>query len=189
MVDMLEFVKVHNRIVLALSNDDTRLRKIAKIRYPDCSIIEVGEDNVQERQGSLSASLEEIFRFDRLVQSWLSTSSSSVFMVCTGKLVERQIRIILLLGCHLMMSQGLGFEETILAIRPLRALYDSCCTGIHTVDHYLRAVCCAKCLKWIDFQRTEEVMGEIPMDEYIHYSRCLSHCRFLCIVLKFDDYW
>ena len=37
--DSLDFFEVHNRFVVALSNDDNRLRKIAQERYPDCRIV------------------------------------------------------------------------------------------------------------------------------------------------------
>ena len=176
----LQFSEVHSRLVVVLGSDDNRLHKIAQLRYPGCCIVGLTttaefKDDAQNHQDPLSISLEEVYRFDGILRAGLKTSSR--ILVCAGNRAHHQIRICLLLGCHLMISQGLGFEETILTFRPMHAMFASSCTGVLSIEQYLRAVCCAKCLKWIDFQEKQsvqnngEMKSEIQMDEYMHYTR------------------
>jgi hypothetical protein len=191
--DSLNFVSMHSRLVVALGSDDSRLRTIAQTRYPDCCIVGLTttagfEDDTQELQIPSSISLEDIYRFDGMIQAKLRASSR--LLLCAGNRVYGQIRVFLLLGCHLLISQGLGFEETVLTFRAINETFASHYSGVPAIEQYLRAVCCAKCLKWIDFEvkhgvlNNDEMTAEIHMDEYIHYIRflrpLLSYSCFVC---------
>ena len=180
--DSLDFVVVHSRLVVALGSDDIRLHTIAQMRYPDCCVVgwtttAEFEDRPQEMQNTLSVSLEDIYRFDGMIQARLKASSR--LLLCAGNRVYGQIRFSLLLGCHLMISQGLGFEETLLTFRAMHATFSSYNFGVQSIEQCLRAVCCAKCLKWIEFEvkhsveNNEDMRDEIHMDEYLHYTRFL----------------
>jgi hypothetical protein len=70
------------------------------------------------------------------------------------------------------MSHGYAFEEVVLALRPS---LDTINHSVIAIKDTLRAVCCAKCLDWIDFRQDfyddAPRGGPIVMEECIHYSR------------------
>ena len=102
----------------------------------------------------------------------LLTKQTKHVLVCPGHGTNIQARTLLLLGGHLIMSQGMGFEETVLAFRPLNALLQMNLHGVLSFEAMLRAVCCAKCLSWIDFglEHAKQTDNGIQMDEYVHYA-------------------
>ena len=179
-MENLPFVKIHNRISVVMGNkcdvkkmishDETGTRIICWETIGKC----------QERQHAFQEfvptfSLDEIYRFDSIVQICIVRSPvSAQLLFCAGRLPYRRIRVLFLLGCHLIMSQGLNFEETVLAFRPFKDLF----TRYHTSELWLqecwRALCCSKCLYWINFSESQENDDRvgIQMDEYIHYARC-----------------
>ncbi len=81
-----------------------------------------------------------------------------------------QATIAFLMGCHMMLSHGLGFEETYLAFRRLHSIMEpQSCTGPQiSVKSCLRAFCRAKCSEWITFI---DKPGSMHIDEYLHYAR------------------
>ncbi len=109
----------------------------------------------------------------------VSKDGSSVRILCAGVDPEQQVAIAYMLGCYLIMSNDLGFEEVCLAFTPLYETIDRC-VGNVAFTSSLRSLCCAKCLGWIDFRNDSEremvLRGNIEMDEVIHYSRytCLT---------------
>jgi hypothetical protein len=116
-------------------------------------------------------SLGHIFRFDDMVKGIQGGCSGQKILFCTGPELFRQIRIAYLIGCHLIMAHGLGFEETYLAFNSMRGRDDLCLEGRTFVQTSLRAVCCSKCLNWIDFRAEDHSTSRIEMDEFIHYAR------------------
>ena len=78
----------------------------------------------------------------------------------------------LLIGCHLIISKGLGFEESFLALKAFRPFHPLFEKHFSLLESLFRAVCCAKCLNWIDFSvDATESSTQIWMEEYIHYAR------------------
>jgi hypothetical protein len=147
----------------------------APVRFPkfcvfepinECDFIDTGQTNI------CSFSLESIFRFDIIIKSLLLKQTNRI-LVCPNNETHTQAKILVLLGCHLIMSQGMGFEETVLAFRPLNTLLQANLRGVSSFEAILRAMCCAKCLNWINFslEQTNKDDDGIQMDEYIHYSR------------------
>jgi hypothetical protein len=88
----------------------------------------------------------------------------------------------------MIMSHGLGFEETYLAFRPLHGFFKNTSYLEIPVENTLRAFCCAKCLNWIDFGQNKEVIDEqsrpICMEEFdrdaryleLHFTQYMSNC-------------
>ena len=102
----------------------------------------------------------------------IHTSQKLVF--CDGKDLQSQVQLAFLLGCHLIMTHGLGFEEAYLAFRPLSTLFERTSTDEISVEKSMRAFCCAKCLNWIDFGQQIDISSidhPLCMDELDHYAR------------------
>ena len=118
--------------------------------------------------------LSELHRFDRWLQNISSSNPGVQIRVMAGSDPLLQVRTAFLLGGHLIASQGRGFEETFLAFRPLHQTIDLQ-LGLAEFKNSLRSICCAKCLRWIDFDYSSDdeltTNGSIQMDEYAHYSR------------------
>jgi hypothetical protein len=117
--------------------------------------------------------LSDIHRFDRLMHNISRSNPGIPVHVYAGTDPQLQVKTAFLLGCHLIASQGHGFEETLLAFRPLHQKIDLH-FGLAEFKNSLRSLCCAKCLRWIDFDHSSDdelTPGSIQMDEYAHYSR------------------
>jgi hypothetical protein len=121
----------------------------------------------------LPLSLSDIYSFSDMMQK-LSKVGSRIKIVCAGVNPKQQIAIAFLLGCHLIMSNSRGFEEAYLAFTPLHETVDRN-FGDAEFRCLLRALCCAKCLSWIDFRSDSDSKAmltcRIEMDEFMHYSR------------------
>jgi hypothetical protein len=121
------------------------------------------------------------FRYLRFIEIMQNDDlGSKIKIICTGVDPVQQVASAFLLGCYLILSTGLGFEEACLAFRPLSETIDRCIGNV-VFKNSLRALCCAKCLNWIDFRRDSEsetmLHQQIEIDEFIHYSRygCLIY--------------
>ena len=119
--------------------------------------------------------LIEVFRFDEMIQNIVMTNPDLKLMICAGIEPEQQAAVSFLVACHLIMQGSLGFEEGILVLHPLHEPI-SRYIGNFTFTNSLRALCCAKCMRWIDFKKDEEKHAissarAMDMDEYIHYAR------------------
>jgi hypothetical protein len=122
-------------------------------------------------QGASQIALSELHCFDRWLQNISSSNPGAHIHLIAGLDPRLQVRIAFLLGCHLIASQGRGFEETFLAFRPLHQTIDLL-FGLAEFKNSLRSICCAKCLRWIDFdQSSDDEFTSIQMDEFAHYSR------------------
>ena len=128
-------------------------------------------------EGFLPSCLSDIARFDSMVNNVSNSHPHSKLVFSTTTEPEYQRRLVFLLGCHMIMRQGLGFEEAYLAFRPMHDVLEESSIQNLSVRRSLRAFCCAKCLGWIDFNRDftlftdEENRTMICMDEYDHYAR------------------
>jgi hypothetical protein len=119
-------------------------------------------------------SLIELFQFDEMMYRIAMASPDRKLLVCAGLKPQQQSVISFMMACHLIMSGSLGFEEACLAFQPLQEQIDRY-IGDAAFRDSLRAICCAKCIGWLDFRRAEEEEtvkpSYIEMGEYIHYSR------------------
>ena len=115
--------------------------------------------------------LSDIYRFDETVGRLFATSTPFIrLLVDIGTDPVVQIRNSFFLGCHLIMSHGLGFEEAFLSLRSLHELFDRFYQESNiSVEKSLRAFCCAKCLNWIDFRISTG--NDIQIDRFVHDAR------------------
>jgi hypothetical protein len=128
------------------------------------------ESSTSENLGYLS--LEEVFYFITKLQLFEKMNPGPRIIIRLGNDSLLWTRFVSIIGCYLIMLRGLGYEEALLVIQPLRILMPQ---GIgHDCPEYsMRAVCCAKCLNWINFVDLmgEDNEAELQMDEYIHNAR------------------
>jgi hypothetical protein len=173
---LLDSTKLHNRISVSLKNKTKQPRNC---KASDFCLVNLDlscpttTDSIYEKDIS-KVTLEEIYRFDEVIQHALSNDSGrNQVLIYAGLEPCRQIRVLFLLGCHLIMSQGLGFEETVLAYRPFKSLIAEQCCYEEWLEDGWRGLCCAKCLDWMDFSKFQDDQSEsgIQMDEYMHYAR------------------
>ena len=90
-----------------------------------------------------------------------------------------------IIGCHLIMTHGLGFEETYLCFKPFHKYLKSHPPKCgESFEAWLRAFCCAKCLDWISvptiqaWQPVSHTSKFILDDRYSRYRfrhRNVSH--------------
>lgn len=121
-------------------------------------------------------SLTEIYRFGVLVANIIKSHENSNIVFSVSSDMREQLDLIFLLGCHLIMHHGLDFEETCLALLPMKKVFPKYESESVELETAFRAVWCAKHSNWIDFetgwdscQVSEESF--ICMDEYVHYAR------------------
>ena len=165
--------KLHNRISVALSSESD-VKRLLKSESSECCIVGLSGSEAECDHTNAVYSLVEIFKFDSLMQRATSSHvGNAQILVCTGLDQPSQARLLFNLGCHLLMSNGLGYEETLLAFRPFTTLIASHGPGQVWAESFWRAICCAKCLNWIDFKpmQAEGTCAMLNMDEYIHYAR------------------
>jgi hypothetical protein len=126
--------------------------------------------------------LSEIFRFNAMVANLSKLHPGLKLVFCAEQDVQSQVQLAFLIGCHMIMTHGLGFEEAYLAFRPLYKLFERTSSDEMSVEKSMRAFCCAKCLNWIDYgQHIDSSIPDHPicMDESDHYSRYFTSCPFL----------
>ena len=165
--------KIHNRISVALLSESD-VKRLLKGDSSECCIVGLSGSETECDCTNPVYSLVEIFKFVSYMQRATSSQAGHAqILVCTGLDQHRQARVLFNLGCHLLMSNGLGYEETLLAFRPFTTLIASHGPGQVWAESFWRAICCAKCLNWIDFKpmQAEGSCEKLHMDEYIHYAR------------------
>ena len=128
-------------------------------------------------------SLSELHRFDTVMRE--SSMGASKLMVYGGRDPYFTAAVALLVACHLIISRGLGFEESFLAFSTLKkSLANPFSQHFNSPSFVgvLRAMCCAKCLNWVDFHKGPESEhirpGQLDMEKCDHYSRfdnCLDN--------------
>jgi hypothetical protein len=170
----LNFMELSSRVTVALSSAE-RAHTFASCLSLGCHIVEPQSSEcnlIRTDENSVSFSLEEILRLDITLQN-LEERQAHRILVCTGFESCRQAKTLMLLGCHMVLSQGMAFEEAFLIFRPLHSLIQTYYTGISAFEILLRAMCCAKCLNWIDFGLAcnSRPKGCIQINEFFHYAR------------------
>jgi hypothetical protein len=178
-------VHIHNNFFVApcdvtRASDLQENSSVASFLIPVLQDVVAAESDASLRcldsDGFTPSSLSAISRFDEKMKNIEAAHPHSNLVFCTSTQDRYQIRLAFLLGCHLILEQGLGFEETYLAFRPLEKILPDEPSHKISMQIALRAFCCAKCMGWIDFshdcaegqKHSERV---ICMDEYDHYAR------------------
>jgi hypothetical protein len=170
----LKCMDLNSRISVVLSSEGMAHSVTPGLFLEECQVIEPQSECccIEMTENSVSFSLEEMFNFDVTMQN-LARRQANRVLVCTGFDTNRQARTLMLLGCHMVISQGMGFEETFLIFRPMQSTLKTHLIGISAFEVLLRAICCAKCLNWINFglDSNNRPANCVQMDEFIHYAR------------------
>ena len=136
------------------------------------------DEHDQSSPSSYFGSLLEVYRFDLMAKGLTAHQQGSKLVYVFGQGLHSHERCLFLIGCHLMMTHGLGFEETCLSLKPVLKkvnLHDAPCGEL--LKAWLRSICCAKCLDWIDFTvslRSSE-KNSFQVDKLIQDCRCVVH--------------
>ena len=116
-------------------------------------------------------SLSLLHQFDSLATRLATEQHSPKLAFVFGETTQAFERYLFLIGCHLIMTHGFGFEETCLALDKVHTHTRRC---VDSTKDWLRSLCCAKCLDWIDFRVTpKNVVNSFEFDKIIHDERCL----------------
>jgi hypothetical protein len=177
-------VRLHSELYIALGGIDQAKGLVEKdlksgrvIQFSPSKLVDdAGRDVGSVLDNSFEpSSLSEIFRFNAMVAKISKLYAGFKLIFCAGRFVQSKVQLAFLLGCHMIMTHGLGFEEAYLAFRPIYGLFEETSSDEMSVEKAMRAFCCAKCLNWIDFgQQIDGSTGDHPicMDESDHYARC-----------------
>ena len=179
------FLHVYNRIYVALL--DVRQAEIISKNVLTCnycivplSAFDVAElcEPFRDSDSFTPASLGDIFKFDEIASSLQRKHPRMKLVFQAGEDKAIQLKVVFLLGCHMMMRHDCGFEETYLSFKGMQSLFDSKApesADTVSITSCWRAFYCAKRLNWMEFDTvaTETTCDNrcIHMDEYMHYAR------------------
>jgi hypothetical protein len=131
-----------------------------------------------EERGFGPSSLTEIFKFDEMICHLERKCPHQKLVMCAGRTYNLQARTAFLVGCHLIISQGIELEESYTALERLHGVFDHVSLsngGGLSVRSCLSAIHAAKKRDWIDFQERFDTLPNttqsIQIDEYMHYAR------------------
>jgi hypothetical protein len=182
------FISIHNRLLLAAFDErisSAVFRKLSVLNYVlvplhQTKVTELLQREPQRRKRDtfIAPNMEDIYDFDEMACAFEAKYPTQKIVFQTGSDHGSQATIALLMGCHMMLRHGLGFEETYLAFRRLHSIIDPQPLNELriSVKSCLRAFCRAKCSEWITFkdpvEGSPDKPGSINIDEYLHYARC-----------------
>jgi predicted Rdx family selenoprotein len=117
--------------------------------------------------------LGDIFRFDEMLtkvrrRNRVNEQSQIIFSVASS--INSQINVAFLLGCHLMLSSGMSYEQILSVFEPYLEKLAINSSRLHT---FWSAVNRARVLGWLRGQDCDAPDDDvtIEMEEYFHYAR------------------
>ena len=179
------FVYLHNRLYISILDNQMAaiaLKCISNMKFKYVSLLRSNIADIIHRLPAMPSitlfsapCLKDILQFDHMASGIQQRSPTKKIVFQVGSEASAQATMAFLLGCHMMLSNGLGFEETFLALgRMIQSLdnREQGCLAI-SMRSCLRAFCRAKCSGWI---RTADSgtcgdSSSIHIDEYLHYAR------------------
>jgi hypothetical protein len=170
------FLRLNSRLSLALF-DKQQAASIAHHELNKSHIL-VGVDIAPKSKiesadisAAPPATLEEIYKFDEKLNTFCRQNAVVNVVVYTGLEIERQIKIIFLMGCHLIMKFDIKAQEVLFRFKAVDNWEDS----EFSLHQYWVALDNAKETRCINFKETfdsENYASDcIAMDEYLHYAR------------------
>jgi hypothetical protein len=180
------FIYIHNRLLLAVLDERISPAVNTKMSSLNYVFVSPHQTNVTEflqretqrksRDKFTKPKIEDIYEFDQMACAVEAKYPTQRIVFQTGSDQNAQATISFLMGCHMMLSHGLGFEETYLAFRRLHSIMDPPTRDGPqiSVKSCLRAFCRAKCSEWITFKDpvagSPDKPGTMHIDEYLHYA-------------------
>ena len=127
-------------------------------------------------------SLSEIHEFDTAANSLAYRRNNAITLFEIVDDVDSKLRSLYLIGCHLIMTYGLGFEETYLCFKRFHTVFEEHAANVgESFATWLRSFCCAKCLDWINFRvspNKSSVSHQMHIDNFVHDTRQAMSSRF-----------
>ena len=181
-VPRCSFLDLHCKLYLALYSEEQVERIAQHALHSNYILLPLQPANVSPDDfdpSVINSSLEEIYRFDQMSQSAIHQNAGMKVVLYTGPGNAHQLKIIFLLGCHMIMTHGWSCDDALSAFKPLADLVHSACRE-GSVQSSWRALCWARERSWINFKETFDLGLNnhdcIQMDEYLHYARCAPPC-------------
>ncbi len=173
------FLRLNSRLSLALF-DKQQAASIAQHELNKSHLL-VGVEVSHKRTTLITdiaaatpATLEEIYKFDECFNTICRQNAEVKVVVYTGLEIERQIKIILLLGCHLIMACDVKAQEVLFLFREVENLVGRKGSDLSLSDHWI-ALDNAKRMRWVSFEEKFDSQNYeydcIALDEYLHYTR------------------
>ena len=175
------FFNVHTRIYVALY-DEKQAQRMAqhalKTKYiiiPVSAVWKRDHDSGIEEENFTVSSLIEIYKFDEMANQMARRNADHKLVYTAGCSVRGQIKVVFLIGCHMIMSLGLDAEHVHNIFKSFDEFFVRCDESQVNALVCWRALHRAACASWINFQeRFDLERGDertINMEEFIHYSR------------------
>ena len=175
------FFCAHQRIYIALY-DERQAERMAKhalnVKYvvvSNKSMLRERHDLRVQEEDFRKVSLVDIYKFNQMANQVARRNVDCKLVFSAGCETKRQIKVVFLIGCHLLLSQGLDADQTCNILAGFQELF------AHDGNNQVNALDCWRALhraasvSWIDFR--EHLNNEcdedhtINMEEFIHYSR------------------
>jgi hypothetical protein len=173
---------VHNRLYLALISPEQAggiIQDEPSARFLLAPLSSLKKCEIENSASFAPSTLAEIYRFDEAARAQQRRHPCMKIVFPTGPHRTAQVKTAFMLGCHMIMSHGCGFEETFLAFKNVGQIFGESDIADNevSVKSCWRAMCQAKCRNWIDFTMSEFSGRDhcqdsyIDMDEHMHYAR------------------
>ena len=178
------FFRAHSRLYVAFYAEK-QAQKMAqhslKVKYiivPMASAL-IGQDDVNmQTDCGAPSSLIDIYKFHEMTSQIARRDADHKLVFSAGPSVNGQIKVVFLIGCHMIMSRCLDAEKTYDVFRSFEEFFvDLGSSQVNILDCW-RALHRSTCLGWIDFRERFDAEREqdqtIDMEEFIHYSRSVT---------------
>ena len=159
----------------------------AKFRMLDVSEFQVSRlpKDLEFSVANGVCSLVEVHRFDLAARCMAAGVSGLVFLI--GREINQQKKSLFLIGCHLILTHGLEFEEACLSLKRFSGFIDDKFSE-WSVGTGLRSFCCAKCMDWfcLTIQKSTQTVSArnaTRFDQLIQDDGCV-----FCLELEFDSF-
>ena len=192
------FFRVHQKIYLALydakQTENMALHAISgkHVVVPITSKCGPEPNASSEEVGFSPSSLAEIYKFNEIVNEVARRNPDSKVIFAAGTNTQHHIRVVFLIGCHLMISLGIDAERTFKVFKKFDEFF------VCGAERSLGMIDCwrsfhrAALMGWVDFKERFDLEFPdeytIDMEEFIHYSRFaiqLHDCqKILLLVCK-----
>jgi hypothetical protein len=200
------FVHLHRRLYLSLF-DPVRSSVVAHhelntnfliipFNFGSKSILPNGLEAI-ESKGPIS--LAEIYNFDCMMRAVARQNPNAKLVLCAGTPPAVRARVVLLLGCHMILSHGVSIKRVFRAFAPLRGLPDfpivediSSDSNREESCEWSRDLTAASCWgaldtamahRWLNlgkpFTAGAEADTELCVEEYLHYAEYVPFLALL----------
>jgi hypothetical protein len=177
--------RIDNQIYIALCEEKKAVKLIQGKSMGKYIVVKptfVDEDSLGfglHAKGFWPSSLIDIYRFDSMAHQIALQNADSKLFFASCFLKEVQIRIVFLVGCHIMLSKGFNPDETFRLFNNISEFIIDGGEGQLSILDCWRALHRASTMRWINFVDTDyecDLDRTIDMDAFIHYSRsaCMS---------------